>query len=50
RVHILSWQTPDGLLAEVFTNEGVGTLVVEDIDALTPAEQAAGLPEGVPVP
>lgn len=43
RVHILSWQTPDGLLAEVFTNEGVGTLVVEDIDALSPAEQAAGL-------
>jgi len=42
RVHILSWQTPDGLLAEVFTNEGVGTLVVEDIDALSPAEQAAG--------
>jgi len=50
RVHILSWQTPDGLLAEVFTNEGVGTLVVADVDALTPAEQAAGLPEGVPVP
>lgn len=48
RVHILSWQTPDGLLAEVFTNEGVGTLVVEDIDALTPAEQAAG--HGVTVP
>ncbi|HYU32867.1 MAG TPA: acetylglutamate kinase [Thermoanaerobaculia bacterium] len=48
RVHILSWQTPDGLLAEVFTNEGVGTLVVEDIDALTPAEQAAG--QGVAVP
>jgi acetylglutamate kinase len=55
RVHILSWQTPDGLLAEVFTNEGVGTLVVEDIDALSPAEQAAGLLEeanlvGGPVP
>jgi len=50
RVHILSWQTPDGLLAEVFTNEGVGTLVVEDIDALSPAEQRAGLPEGAPVP
>ena len=44
RVHILSWQTPDGLLAEVFTNQGVGTLVVEDIDALSPAEQAAGQP------
>ncbi len=42
RVHILSHDLPDGLLAEVFTNEGVGTLVVEDVDALSPAEQAAG--------
>jgi acetylglutamate kinase len=42
RVHILSHDLPDGLLAEVFTNEGVGTLVVEDIKALTAAEQAAG--------
>ena len=42
RVHILSHDLPDGLLAEVFTNEGVGTLVVADVDALTPAEQAAG--------
>lgn len=49
RVHILSWQTPDGLLAEVFTNEGVGTLVVEDIDALSPAEQAAGQLVEVPL-
>jgi acetylglutamate kinase len=44
RVHILSHDLPDGLLAEVFTNEGVGTLVVEDVDALSPAEQAAGHP------
>ncbi len=29
RVHILSHDLPDGLLAEVFTNEGVGTLVVD---------------------
>jgi len=49
RVHILSHDLPDGLLAEVFTNEGVGTLVVEDVKALTPAEQAAGHP-GIPVP
>jgi acetylglutamate kinase len=42
RVHILSHDLPDGLLAEVFTNEGVGTLVVEDVRALTPAEAAAG--------
>ncbi|HEX9944771.1 MAG TPA: acetylglutamate kinase [Thermoanaerobaculia bacterium] len=42
RVHILSHDLPDGLLAEVFTNEGVGTLVVQDVNVLTPAEQAAG--------
>lgn len=30
---------PDSLLLEVFTNEGTGTLVVDDIAALTPAEQ-----------
>jgi acetylglutamate kinase len=44
RVHILSHDLPDGILAEVFTNEGVGTLVVADVNALTPAEQAAGHP------
>ena len=47
RVHVISYDLPDGLLAEVFTNEGVGTLVVADIQALSPAEQAAGQP---PVP
>ena len=44
RVHIVGADLPDSLLAEVFTNEGVGTLVVEDLGALTPAEQAAGHP------
>ncbi|HET6345684.1 MAG TPA: acetylglutamate kinase [Myxococcota bacterium] len=49
RVHILSHDLPDGLLAEVFTNQGVGTLVVEDVKVLSPAEQAAGhtVPVGV---
>jgi acetylglutamate kinase len=42
RVHILSHDLQDGLLAEVFTNEGVGTLVVPDVGALSPAELAAG--------
>ncbi|HEY2292045.1 MAG TPA: acetylglutamate kinase [Thermoanaerobaculia bacterium] len=42
RVHILSHDLPDSLLAEVFTNEGVGTLVVEDVRGLSPAEAAAG--------
>jgi acetylglutamate kinase len=48
RVHILSHDLPDGLLAEVFTNEGVGTLVVEDVRVLSPAEAAAGV-AAVPV-
>lgn len=42
RVHLIPWNVQDSLLIEVFTNEGIGTLVVEDIDALTDAEQAAG--------
>lgn len=39
RVHVISYKVPDSLLLEVFTNEGTGTLVVNDIAALTPAEQ-----------
>ena len=41
RVHVISYKVPDSLLLEVFTNEGTGTLVVNDIAALTPAEQAS---------
>lgn len=40
RVHVISYKLPDSLLLEVFTNEGTGTLVVNDIAALTPAEQS----------
>ncbi len=40
RVHVISWKLSDSLLLEVFTNEGTGTLVVNDIGALTAAEQA----------
>ena len=40
RVHIISWKVPDSLLLEVFTNEGTGTLVVNDTALLTAAEQA----------
>jgi len=40
RVHVISYKVPDSLLAEVFTNEGTGTLIVEDVGALTPAEQS----------
>ena len=39
RVHVISFKVPDSLLLEVFTNEGTGTLVVNDIAGLTPAEQ-----------
>jgi acetylglutamate kinase len=39
RVHVVSYQSPEGILAEVFTNEGTGTLIVADIKALTAAEQ-----------
>jgi acetylglutamate kinase len=39
RVHVVSYQSPEGILAEVFTNEGTGTLIVADINALTSAEQ-----------
>ena len=42
RVHVISYKSPDSILAEVFTNEGTGTLVVENISVLSPAEQQAG--------
>jgi len=41
RVHIVSYKTGEGILGEVFTNEGTGTLVVQDVNALTPAEITA---------
>ena len=41
RVHVISYKLPDSLLLEVFTNEGTGTLVVNDIEGLTAAEQEA---------
>jgi acetylglutamate kinase len=41
RVHVVSYKAPEGILAEVFTNEGTGTLIVADVNALTPAELTA---------
>ncbi len=41
RVHVISYKLPDSILLEVFTNEGTGTLVVDDVNALSPEEQAA---------
>ncbi|MFI4895698.1 MAG: acetylglutamate kinase [Steroidobacterales bacterium] len=42
RVHVISYSAQDSILTEVFTNEGTGTLIVQDIQALTPAEQQGG--------
>ncbi len=42
RVHVISYAAPEALLAEIFTNEGTGTLVVADTKALSAAEQGAG--------
>jgi acetylglutamate kinase len=42
RIHVISYKAPDAILAEVFTNEGTGTLVVADVQKLAPAELAAG--------
>ena len=39
RVHVISYSVPDSLLLEVFTNDGTGTMVVDDINNLSPAEQ-----------
>jgi acetylglutamate kinase len=39
RVHVVSYKAPEGILGEVFTNEGTGTLIVADSNALSPAEQ-----------
>jgi acetylglutamate kinase len=38
RVHVISYSQPDSLLLEVFTNEGTGTLVVNDVEHLRPEE------------
>jgi len=40
RVHVVSHRAPEGILGEVFTNEGTGTLIVADAHALPPAEAA----------
>jgi acetylglutamate kinase len=42
RVHVVSYKSPEGILGEVFTNEGTGTLVVTDVNALSPAELTVG--------
>ncbi len=46
RVHVVSYKAPEGILGEVFTNEGTGTLIVADVNALTPAEQLSAAENG----
>jgi acetylglutamate kinase len=41
RVHVISYSQPDSLLLEVFTNEGTGTLVVNDVEHLSAEEQGS---------
>ena len=43
RVHVISSKVANSILLEVFTNEGTGTLIVDDIEGLTPAEKSAEL-------
>jgi acetylglutamate kinase len=43
RVHVISFKLPDSLLLEVFTNEGTGTLVIENIGTLSAEEQEPGV-------
>lgn len=38
RVHVISYKAADAILAEIFTNEGTGTLVVSDVKKLGSAE------------
>ncbi len=46
RVHIVGHGTSGSLLAEIFTNEGAGTLIVRDRAELRPAEQGPVPPTG----
>jgi acetylglutamate kinase len=46
RVHVVSYKDPEGILGEIFTNEGTGTLIVPDINALTLAEQQSSQGNG----
>jgi acetylglutamate kinase len=39
RVHVVSYKAPEGILGEVFTNEGTGTLIVSDVNAIPANEQ-----------
>jgi len=44
RVHVVGYRQRLGLLTEVFTNEGAGTLIVPDLAQLPAAEQGGAVP------
>ena len=44
RVHVVSYKAPEGVLGEVFTNEGTGTLIVANVNEVTAAEQQSATP------
>jgi acetylglutamate kinase len=46
RVHIVGFRQKFGLLMEVFTNEGAGTLIVRDLATLPAAEKGGGADAG----
>src|SRR5690348_5900088 len=46
RVHVVSYKAPEGILGEVFTNEGTGALIVANVNEVTPAEQQSANPTG----
>ncbi len=46
RVHVVSYKAPEGILGEVFTNEGTGTLIVANVNEVTAAEQQSAPPTG----
>jgi acetylglutamate kinase len=46
RVHVVSYKAPEGILGEVFTNEGTGTLIVANVNEVTAAEQQSAPPNG----
>ncbi|MEZ5498159.1 MAG: acetylglutamate kinase [Steroidobacteraceae bacterium] len=42
RVHVIAYKSPEGILSEVFTNEGTGTMIVADVKGLSAAEAQPG--------
>jgi acetylglutamate kinase len=45
RAHVIDGRTPHSMLLELFTSEGIGTMVVPDEGSSTPSAYAQNLPE-----